>query len=74
MTPEELYYADKVISADAPDAAELCEDERFLETLPERHIIFVMDLGDYRICVTMPKTIAQEDVQAVLDAIAAART
>ena len=71
MTPEELYYADKVISADAPDAAELCNGDRFLA---DDRRIFVMNLGDYRICVTMPKAIAQEDVQAVLDAIAAART
>ncbi len=71
MTPDELYYADKVISADTPDAAELCNDDRFLA---DDRRIFVMDLGDYRICVTMPKAIAQEDVQAVLDAIAEART
>lgn len=69
MTPEELGYPAMTVGLDGLDAKTLCTDDRYLVDAQNQSRAFVVEMGSYNIIVVAEGGIAQEDMQAVIDAI-----
>ena len=69
MTAEELGCSALTVGLDKLDAGTLCTDDRFLVHEDDQNRAFVVEMGSYNIIVVAEGGIAQEDMQAVIDAI-----
>lgn len=69
MTPAELGCSALTVGLDKLDAGTLCTDDRYLVHEDDQNRAFVVEMGSYNIIVVAEGGIAQEDMQAVIDAI-----